>query len=260
MAAYRLAGGVLELMGGGGNILQALQSIASSMSSFIKNSQFQFASQVFGFFDGGAAQTVSKDSDLLLAGGSEASSVSEQFGVTPVPGAGSIEGEFFIPGSSAFVLKGDGRDFDPAPNLTQSRVRFGIDWENGEGFFEVSPTCFAGGISCTSALPNGQGNTWNITSVGSMVHITGIVKPSTFHGYGSGIDFDMLFTANSNRITYDITRDAFPAFELTRTLGQVTSFLVKDYGVSQRFGGFGCLMGYLCGQRNHQGSVPLRTE
>jgi hypothetical protein len=46
---------VLELMGGGGNILQALQSIASSMSSFIKNSQFQFASQVFGFFGSAAS-------------------------------------------------------------------------------------------------------------------------------------------------------------------------------------------------------------
>jgi hypothetical protein len=46
---------VLELMGGGGNILQALQSIASSMSSFIKNSQFQFASQIFGFFSSAAS-------------------------------------------------------------------------------------------------------------------------------------------------------------------------------------------------------------
>ncbi|HEY3305884.1 MAG TPA: hypothetical protein VGL70_20345 [Candidatus Binatia bacterium] len=53
--AFRLAGGVLELMGG--NILSGLQSIAGSMSSFIKNSQFQFASQVFGFFGGGAGST-----------------------------------------------------------------------------------------------------------------------------------------------------------------------------------------------------------
>jgi hypothetical protein len=52
MPAFRLAGGVLELMGG--NILSGLQSIASSMSGFIKNSQFQFASQVFGFFEGGS--------------------------------------------------------------------------------------------------------------------------------------------------------------------------------------------------------------
>jgi RHS repeat-associated protein len=51
MPAFRLAGGVLELMGG--NILSGLQSIASSMSGYIKNSQFQFASQVFGFFGGG---------------------------------------------------------------------------------------------------------------------------------------------------------------------------------------------------------------
>jgi len=48
--AFRIAGGVLELMGGGGSLLSSLQSIAGGMSSYIKNSQFQFASQVFGFF------------------------------------------------------------------------------------------------------------------------------------------------------------------------------------------------------------------
>jgi len=244
-------------MGGGGGILSSLQSIASGMSSYIKNSQFQFTSQVFGFFGGGAAQAISQDSDLLLAGGSEATSVSEQFGVTPVPGAGSIEGEFFIPGSSAAILKGDARDFDPSPNIGQSRIRFGIDYDKGEGFFEVSPTCIAYTSSCYSALPNGQGSTWNITSVGSAVHITGAVKNSVG---GAAVDFDMLFTANSNRISYDISRDAFPAFELTRTLNGVTNFLVKDYGVSQRYGGFACLMGYLCGQSHHQGTVPLGRD
>jgi hypothetical protein len=59
LPAFRLAGGVLELMGGGGSLLSSLQSIAGGMSSFIKNSQFQFASQVFGFFGGGAGATPS---------------------------------------------------------------------------------------------------------------------------------------------------------------------------------------------------------
>jgi hypothetical protein len=57
MPAFRIAGGVLELMGGGGGLLSSLQSIAGGMSSYIKNSQFQFASQVFGFFGGGAGST-----------------------------------------------------------------------------------------------------------------------------------------------------------------------------------------------------------
>jgi hypothetical protein len=57
MPAFRIAAGVLELMGGGGGILSGLQSIASGMSSFIKNSQFQFGSQIFGFFASAAASS-----------------------------------------------------------------------------------------------------------------------------------------------------------------------------------------------------------
>jgi hypothetical protein len=87
MPVFRLASGVLELMGG--NILSGLSSIASSMSSFIKNSQFQFASQIFGFFASAAASsgggavggTSSGDGATADAGGSSGGDVESGGGV-----------------------------------------------------------------------------------------------------------------------------------------------------------------------------------
>jgi RHS repeat-associated protein len=77
MPAFRIAAGVLELMGGGGGILSGLQSIASGMSGFIKNSQFQFASQVFGFFGGGSSGGIAAGDGVAEGDGG---------GIGPVPG------------------------------------------------------------------------------------------------------------------------------------------------------------------------------
>jgi hypothetical protein len=77
-------------MGGGGNILQALQSIASSMSSFIKNSQFQFASQVFGFFASAASPGGGTGGETSVGGSSLSDASSVAGGSISDPGSGEI--------------------------------------------------------------------------------------------------------------------------------------------------------------------------
>jgi RHS repeat-associated protein len=108
MAAYRLAGGVLELMGGGGNILQALQSIASSMSSFIKNSQFQFASQVFGFFASAASPGGATGGETSVGG----SSLSDANSVAGGSAADLVSGEINLgTGGFNYSVKNSAGDY-----------------------------------------------------------------------------------------------------------------------------------------------------
>jgi hypothetical protein len=105
MPALRLAGGVLELMSG--SILQGIQSIAASMSSYIKNSQFQFAAQIFGAFGGG--------SDPGGGGGGGESLIGGAAGDTGPPGADVNSG-------SGVVNLGTGVTLSPDWSQASGRV------------------------------------------------------------------------------------------------------------------------------------------
>jgi hypothetical protein len=187
-----------------------------------------------------------------------AKSVSEPFTVNPIPGGPTIKGYLFIPAPSALFLKGDSQDVDKVVDVTQYRVGFKIDYATGEGIFAVSPTCLIGGGRCWDAFSNGQGSKWNITPIGDVLRISGFVKPSAMkEDIGPGIDFDMLFTANSQRITYDIQRDAFPAFLLSSTINNKTDVLVRDAGTTDRTLGAFCLLDNFCERRQYQGTIQI---
>jgi RHS repeat-associated protein len=122
MSAYRLAGGVLELMGGGGNILQALQSIASSMSSFIKNSQFQFASQIFGFFSSAASPGGATGAGASVGD----STVSEASSVAGGSGGDSGSGEINLgTGSFTYWAKNSAGEYEIHPYPSSQSYYYG---------------------------------------------------------------------------------------------------------------------------------------
>jgi hypothetical protein len=132
-----------------------------------------------------------------------------------VPGAGSVRTELFIAAESALGLAGDARGFDPAPNPTNSRAFFTLDFESGAGAFQINPTCAAGGGSCNSALPIGAGNTFNTSISGNSITVTGSLTNSKIT-IGPSIDFGIRFNASSGGVTFSGYRNAFPSYEITR--------------------------------------------
>ncbi len=158
-----------------------------------------------------------------------ASPVLIKFPIPVVPGAGSARGEFFIGSPAALGLRGDARDFDPAPNPTRSRAFFNLDFETGSGTFQVNPTCAAAVQVCRSALTIGQGNIVNVGVRGNTVGLSGAVRNSFDpFGIGPAIDFNLSITANSGGILARGVIDPFPSFELTRTVGGSTQFLFRS--------------------------------
>lgn len=140
------------------------------------------------------------------------------FKVPVVAGAPSVRAEFFIQAPAALGLKGDGRGFNPSPNPTQSRAFFTLDFATGQGYFQVNPSCSAGG-ACQSALPIGGGNNVvlyypNSTSIGIEGSLTNSIMT-----HGPSINFAIDFTARASGVTFTGTRDAFPSLELTGSAG-----------------------------------------
>ena len=155
------------------------------------------------------------DSEYTLTHFKSPQSVTGAFGVPVVPGAGSVRGELFIAAKSALGLAGDARGFDVAPNPSSSRAFFTLDFESGEGTFQINPTCVAGGDSCNSALPIGAGNTFGASISGNSVTVMGSLKNSKTP-IGPRIDFSIRFSASSGGVTFSGSRNAFPSLELTR--------------------------------------------
>jgi hypothetical protein len=110
-------------------------------------------------------------------------------------------------------LAGDDRGFDAAPNPAASRAFFALDFETGQGSFQINPSCFAGGIGCRSALPLGTGNSFQTTVSGGSVTVTGSLTNSRIPG--PSIDFGITVRAGSDGITFGGYRNAYPSFELT---------------------------------------------
>jgi len=147
-------------------------------------------------------------------------SVTGAFGVPVVPGGGSYRTELFIAAESALGLAGDGRGFDAAPNPSDSRAFFTLDFESGAGSFQINPSCASGGGSCNSALPIGAGNTFNTSISGNSITVTGSLMNSKTvilgRPAGPSIDFSMTFRASSSGATFSGSRNAYPSYEITR--------------------------------------------
>lgn len=133
----------------------------------------------------------------------------------------TILAEFFIPGKTAFVLKGDGRGFDPAPNPNQSRAFFSLNFGTGVGYFQVNPSCVAFGSRCDSALPINQGN--NLIIYGSLesnsIMIQGSLGNSLTPFGRPRIDFGITFSLSGRGVSFSGYRDPFPALEITSSHG-----------------------------------------
>lgn len=136
------------------------------------------------------------------------------FSVPRVPGAGTVRSELFIRSARSLGLQGDDRDFDAAPNPENSRAIIILDFEKGEGSFQINPSCWAGGGSCNSALPLGHGNSIGTTPIGNSVRIIGSLTNSILT-LGPAIDFDLTFSASPSGIGLSGTRDLYPSLEIT---------------------------------------------
>jgi hypothetical protein len=166
-----------------------------------------------------------------------------------VPGGGILLGELFIKSERAGPFRGDARDFDSAPNPQQSRAFFMLNFEKGTGTFQINPTCLAGLQICRSALPVGQGNSVKSSVNGNTVNIRTELRNSFLSWVPKAIDIDVSInisvTARPNGAPIiSGSRDPFPSFELTTTVGGTTRFLVQQ--PESRFG-FICLTG-ICGR------------
>ena len=139
--------------------------------------------------------------------------MSKTFRVPVVEGAGSVRAELFIRGRTAWGYLGDNRDFDAAPNPSRSRAFFTLDFESGEGFVQVNPTC--DGEACASALPFGDGNSFETKPVNDGFRVTGALTNS-MEPYGPAIDFEITFKPTSSGVTFSGERDKFPSLEITR--------------------------------------------
>lgn len=158
-----------------------------------------------------------------------------------VPGKGSWLGEFCIAAGTAGIFRGDGRGFDAAPNPNRSRASFDLDFERGKAIVEVNYTCTAVG-ACVSAYPFGEGNTANITIENNILNLTGSFRNPAV---GSGPITVNLSMAVGPGSAFSLSITPFPSFELTKTVGGVTSVLVRSPEASV---GFWCLTG-VCGMR-----------
>jgi len=143
--------------------------------------------------------------------------------ITLSRGAGSLRGEFFIAAPVVFPgLAGDARSFDPEPNPESSRAFFTVDFETGQGSFQVNQSCLAGGIGCRSPLPIGAGNSLGAVVSGSSLTVTGSLTNSLIRG--PSIDFGITFNARSTGVEFSGYRNPYPSFELTRG----STFLYKS--------------------------------
>ena len=148
-----------------------------------------------------------------------------------VSGAGEIRIEFFIRALIAGpFLKGDGREFDIAPNDDSSRVIILIDFESGSGSFRINPSCFAGGVFCADAYALGLGNDISVTVNGNTVTIIGKATNSALPVASPSIDFEVRIEGNPELKDVIISGegDAYPSLEITRTAGGVTQIRVRS--------------------------------
>jgi hypothetical protein len=179
--------------------------------------------------------------------------ISSIFDIPVIAGAGSVRGELFIKGPSGLGLRGDARDFDPAPNPGKSRAFFDLDFERGIGVFQVNPTCTAAAETvCTSALPFGAGNSLTVAVEKNTVKISASLRNSVGgnRGLNPAVDIEVSVTGNTKDLIAHGVRDPFPSLEITRTVNGVIS---RHYQFPESRVGPLCLTG-ICG--SHSFAVP----
>jgi hypothetical protein len=213
--------------------------IAQGGLSFGKGNGFQIASQLLGFAAAASGDTAGDTSGGLFSlgpfgackSGDDYCGTKPAVMTFPIPiGTGSGLGEFFIRDKRVGPFKGDNRNFDPAPNPSQSRAFFNLDFDKGIGTFQINPTCIAAGSIdvCKSALPIGDaGNVVNYSVSGNTVTLSGELKNSWLGAVPSALDVNVSFKISVTTIpggipTVQGSIDQFPSFEFTATVGGVT--------------------------------------
>lgn len=163
------------------------------------------------------------------------------FTIPEVTGLGTIGGALFIQAKSesivgSFRLTGDARQPNPFLDTAHSRAFFTLNYEQGQGVFQVNPTCTTFGL-CASALPindpySFRGNTVRIaTTAGGSVAIDFALNNSItrFPAINGSVTF-------APRLGGDIAvsgwRDQFPSFEVYHYYRGVTVDLINQTEVN----------------------------
>jgi len=172
-------------MGGGGSLLSSLQSIAGGMSSYIKNSQFQFASQVFGFFSSAAAPGGGIAGEASLGGSAVSAASSGVGGSIGDSGSGEIN---LGTGGFNYLVKNSAGDYVTVPfNPSESYY--------GETTFTFRRT--------VGDAPTGPGSSGNVffAGIGGAAFIS--LKPAgTTRGIGGQAGFGLAYNTATREFRF----------------------------------------------------------